>query len=348
MFIVYKHTCSLNSKSYVGITPKSAVINASAEELMEKRWNGHCYSAFNRGSDLVFHKAIRKHGVENFTHEILQICDSLESVLEAEIFWIETLKCTIDDHGYNMTRGGEGNLMTDTVKEKHRLATSIGTKLALADPIVKQRHAIANKLSWESEDRRNKNSEAQKIAQSRKEVKLKKSVASAVAWKISEKLNSRKKKIKQLDLQGNLITVFESARQAARELNLSQGAISNVARGIAKSTGGYLWQYENDIDTVKSYVSFRGKSSTTGTKLKKKWKEDEEFRQREIKKRQGKNNSSAKLSEEIIRQIRLEFQQVDVTKFGEKSIFYRCMSKRYSVTPELVCGIVRRTCWKHV
>lgn len=347
MFIVYKHTCSLNGKSYVGITPKIAVKNVSAEELMEKRWNGHCYSAF-KGSDLVFHKAIRKHGIENFTHEILQICDSLEMVLRAEIVWIEALKCTIDDHGYNMTHGGEGNLMTDIVKEKHRLATSVGTKLALADPIVKQRHVIANKLSWESEDRRNKNSEAQKIAQSRKEVRLKKSVASAAAWKISEKLNSRKKKIKQLDLQGNLIKVFESARQAARELNLSQGAISNVARGIAKSTGGYQWQYENDIDNVKSYVSFRGKSPITGSKLKKKWKEDEDFRQREIKKRQGENNSSAKLSEETIRQIRLDFQQVDVTKFGAKSIFYRHMAEKYSVTPELICGIVRRTCWKHV
>jgi hypothetical protein len=77
-------------------------------------------------------------------------------------------------------------------------------------------------------------------------------------------------------------------------------------------------------------------------------KEDEDFRQREIKKRQGENNSSAKLSEETIRQIRLDFQQVDVTKFGAKSIFYRHMAEKYSVTPELICGIVRRTCWKHV
>lgn len=110
---------------------------------------------------------------------------------------------------------------------------------------------------------------------------------------------------------------------------------------------GRLWMGVGPIVECSSN-DHTGKSPITGSKLKKKWKEDEDFRQREIKKRQGENNSSAKLSEETIRQIRLDFQQVDVTKFGAKSIFYRHVAEKYSVTPELICGIVRRTCWKHV
>lgn len=53
------------------------------------------------------------------------------------------------------------------------------------------------------------------------------------------------KKIKQLDLSGNLISVHTSIAEAAKSINISQGSISGVCRGAKynKTAGGYKWQY---------------------------------------------------------------------------------------------------------
>ncbi len=56
---VYRHTCKVNGKCYVGIS-----------ENPIKRWDTHIYSARSRKSpeyDVKFKRAIRKHGSENHT-----------------------------------------------------------------------------------------------------------------------------------------------------------------------------------------------------------------------------------------------------------------------------------------
>ena len=50
---------------------------------------------------------IRAHGVENFTCEVIEECDTREQLNEREIFWIATLNCKAPN-GYNLTDGGEG------------------------------------------------------------------------------------------------------------------------------------------------------------------------------------------------------------------------------------------------
>jgi len=41
---------------------------------------------------------------------------------------------------------------------------------------------------------------------------------------------------------GEFVGEFESQKEAARQLNLYQGTISNIIRGIVKSTGGYTFR----------------------------------------------------------------------------------------------------------
>jgi predicted GIY-YIG superfamily endonuclease len=53
---------------------------------------------------------------------------------------------------------------------------------------------------------------------------------------------NRSKPIKQLDLNSNLIHIFESAAEAERQLNIK--GIRNVCCGIAKTAGGFKWEYE--------------------------------------------------------------------------------------------------------
>ena len=98
IFIIYKHTNSIN-KCYVGFTKCT----------IESRWLGHCKAA-KSGSKAAFHRAIRKYGTENWTHEILEECSSLEEAFKREIYWIAFYKSNNQKYGYNMTAGGDGFL----------------------------------------------------------------------------------------------------------------------------------------------------------------------------------------------------------------------------------------------
>ena len=74
---------------------------------LEKRIEYHLKSA-EMGSDLHFHRAIRKYGIDDFKKEILEECNDLFLLKEREIFWIE--KFNSFENGYNMTSGGDGKL----------------------------------------------------------------------------------------------------------------------------------------------------------------------------------------------------------------------------------------------
>ena len=96
MFVIYKH--SANNKSYIGYT----------KHTIEKRFQNHIAYA-NRGSDFVFHKAIRKYGKECWTSETLATCESVTEARELEKRFIAEFGSNVRGKGYNMTVGGEGN-----------------------------------------------------------------------------------------------------------------------------------------------------------------------------------------------------------------------------------------------
>ena len=54
-----------------------------------------------------------------------------------------------------------------------------------------------------------------------------------------------KKTILQYDKKGNFIKKWESARDASRNLKISEGCISGCGNNRRKSAGGYVWRYEN-------------------------------------------------------------------------------------------------------
>lgn len=111
-YYIYKHTCIINNKSYIGQT----------QQKPSKRWkaNGRGYEYQE-----VFYKAIKKYGWENFTHEILEEVNSLEESNEREKYWIAYYHTYIKDpqcQGYNLTIGGDGSdsAKCDYVREKLR------------------------------------------------------------------------------------------------------------------------------------------------------------------------------------------------------------------------------------
>lgn len=93
-----------NGKCYVGQS-----INIEKRFKDHKRW-AHKNSYIER--------VIRKHGIDAFVWEILEICD--EDVLnQREIHWIASLD-TMKPNGYNLAFGGNHTRLTKEAREKIR------------------------------------------------------------------------------------------------------------------------------------------------------------------------------------------------------------------------------------
>ena len=87
---IYKILCLVTGKPYVGKTKRSVEVRFK-EHFKEKTYIG---------------RAMRKHGIENFTVEVLEECP-VDKLNEREIFFIAELDCK-SPKGYNLTDGGDG------------------------------------------------------------------------------------------------------------------------------------------------------------------------------------------------------------------------------------------------
>jgi len=92
---VYLLTNTVTGKVYVG----------KANDL-ETRWDKHLRNAAS-GHATALYRAIRKHGKDAFTREVLEYVGVEDIAFEREVFWIAKLG-SFGRHGYNMTAGGEG------------------------------------------------------------------------------------------------------------------------------------------------------------------------------------------------------------------------------------------------
>lgn len=91
-YIVYCHK-SPNGKRYIGYTSKS--LNARSGK------NGCGYS-----KNKEFYSDIVLYGWDNFSHEVLSVCDTKENAMDLEIYYIALYKSTDREHGYNKSIGG--------------------------------------------------------------------------------------------------------------------------------------------------------------------------------------------------------------------------------------------------
>ena len=95
---IYLITNLINNKKYVGQS-----LN------IQKRWNQHCSAAFNphnKGYDYPLYQAFRKYGINNFSFEILEECNSTE-LNDKEEYYIKFYN-TLSNQGYNQALVGQG------------------------------------------------------------------------------------------------------------------------------------------------------------------------------------------------------------------------------------------------
>lgn len=96
MIGIYKITNKINNHSYIGQSVH-----------IEKRWNEH-QTKYNweRECRKPLYLAFQKYGLENFTFEVLEECES-QDLNNKEKYYIEYYNTYKD--GYNQTTGGEDN-----------------------------------------------------------------------------------------------------------------------------------------------------------------------------------------------------------------------------------------------
>lgn len=141
---IYKITCIVNGKSYIGKT------KGDIEARVMSHFNG-----YNSGCTIIF-RAIKKHGKENFTWEILHenVDYRLLDNLEKEAIKNHNSK---HPHGYNLTDGGDGVINpSDKVRKKMSNAKK-GKKASLK---TRQKMSEARKGRVVSKETRTKISKA--------------------------------------------------------------------------------------------------------------------------------------------------------------------------------------------
>ena len=162
---IYKITNNINGKSYIGLKTKTV-------EESEDYY----------GSGKLINQAIDKYGKENFTKEILERnIDSYDILNDQEIYWIKRVNTF--NKGYNLTKGGQGNLGR---------ATSEETRAKLSEAANKQ-----HKTPVSNETKR-KISEAAKLRKGRpvsEESKAKLAKAATGRIKSQEELDKMSKSI---------------------------------------------------------------------------------------------------------------------------------------------------------
>lgn len=126
--VVYVVTCLVNQKKYVGQT-----IAADPQAY----WKAHLNSA-KYGTRKLLYNAVRKHGAETFTFEVIWHANDKVSLDITEDSFIHLFD-TLSPRGYNLRGGGA------SVKhlEETKLKTSIGVKKAYQNPIVREKHLKA-------------------------------------------------------------------------------------------------------------------------------------------------------------------------------------------------------------
>lgn len=86
--VIYKTTNLINGKIYIGQDSK----------------NDPEYF----GSGVILEKSIKKHGIQNFKKEIIEVCETKDELNVREVFWIDKLKSSDESIGYNISKGGTG------------------------------------------------------------------------------------------------------------------------------------------------------------------------------------------------------------------------------------------------
>ena len=216
LYQVYKHTNTVNGKVYIGITSWT----------WQKRW----YNRYKKNN--YFHSSIVKYGDSAFTHEVLYKDLTLEEAKEKEIELINKYNSSNPYYGYNHSSGGDAHYGCRHTKET-KLKISLANKGRILSIETRNKISVSNKGKHTSPvwlDR---------IAQS----KRMKGNNYNSNRKIKRGGSKKRTPVAQYDKQSNLIAVFNSIKDAAKNTGCYKNRIHECLIGKRKSTKGFIWKH---------------------------------------------------------------------------------------------------------
>lgn len=241
---IYVITNKINNKQYVGQSVD-----------IDKRWYAHKNNS-KYESNIYLYNAMKKHGLDNFTFDVIESDIPLDKINEREEFWIKELS-TLRPNGYNLTLGGEGTkgyVMSDNTKT----LISIKAKERYDSMSPEEKKEMINRLpktggdldkmnegfikwlenSHDEVEKRIKNS-----VQTKKENgydfynfsfgKMSTEEKNQMYEKIS-KNNPKSQTVIMLDKTDNMIMEFHSIREASRYLNKEYDITINSKNRLQK------------------------------------------------------------------------------------------------------------------
>ena len=212
-YCVYKHT-SPSGKVYIGITKYNPT----------KRWqNGKGYH-----KNSYFWKAICKYGWDSFSHEIIASLLSKEDAAAMEVALIAEHKSNDPEYGYNITAGGEVNILPRSSLEK---ISEKNKRIVFTDEHRRKISEARKKLLAEHPEK----------AASRKGYKMTEE-QKKILCEASRKVRSKKVECVETG------AVYSSMTEASRATGANLSSLSEMLHGKQKSAAGFTWRYVEVVE----------------------------------------------------------------------------------------------------
>ena len=223
---IYKIINKINNKIYIGQSEK----DVNVEYI---------------GSGKILLKAIKKYGKANFNKEIIETCDSKEQLNEREKHWIKFYNSNNRKIGYNISIGGDGGNLGDLVNKKISDAVK---------GLVSVKDESGNCFRVNKNDERFLKRELVgvlsgvvahnkgKLMSELQKKKLRKPKSLEHKLSLSKSRKEKMSGTKKIICSNNNVT-YNSLNIAAKELNLTASNITEVLKGRAKATKGFVFVY---------------------------------------------------------------------------------------------------------
>jgi group I intron endonuclease len=237
MGVVYCATNKINGKKYIGFTSIS----------LKHRKGQHLAAAQTENGASFFHYAIRKYGAHNFEWEEVFTSDDVRELKAMEKSLISENK-SLRPGGYNLTHGGEGNVLTEETKRKigaankGRKPTQYCIERALeywkthqvSEETRKKLRGRKVVISQEMRDRISK-----KLMGHKHSEETKRKIGEAGKGKNTGKNNHKSRMVMCVETG----QVFETLTAAAKHCGGSIENIYRCASGRNKTAFGFKWEY---------------------------------------------------------------------------------------------------------
>ena len=234
MGFIYKVTNLVNGKIYIGQT----------RNTIEQRKSTHTHSAKYHKDNTIFHNSIRKHGVDNFSWEI--VCKCLEELLDdMERGYIKKYKSMYYESGYNMITGGHsGGLLTEEIKKKISISKmgdrhSYETKKRISDSLLGDKNPMFGKQHTKETKTKMSTNGKGKFGPNNEKHYLKNN-----GKLISGKNNPNKKVILKLNKKMIVVHEYNTLMEACSDNNISDTWLRNIIKN-KKIKNDFYFKYKD-------------------------------------------------------------------------------------------------------